>query len=76
MRIALWTLRNTVNVVFGAAIVRATFCGTSSADTTFANDYNDAEAMTRHQSRYHGNRPFAIIQIRGVLSCEFDSLMP
>jgi hypothetical protein len=30
-----------------------------------ADDYNVAETMTRHRSRYRGSRPFAVIQAGG-----------
>jgi hypothetical protein len=37
-------------------------------DIIFANDYDVAEIMTRHWSRYHTTRPFAFISISGVSS--------
>jgi hypothetical protein len=35
-------------------------------DTIFADDYNVAEAMTRHRSRHHGIRHFPVVQGSGV----------
>jgi hypothetical protein len=31
-------------------------------DSIFADDYQVTETMTRHRSRYHRSRPFAVVQ--------------
>jgi hypothetical protein len=36
-------------------------------DTIFSDDYHVSETMTCHWPRYHGSRPFAIVQARGVI---------
>jgi hypothetical protein len=67
MKIARWMLRNTVNMIFRPLSYVLLLLGLRwPIDTIFAGDYNVAETMTPHWSRYHGSRRFAVVQACGV----------
>jgi hypothetical protein len=69
---ALRTLKSTVNVVFGAAIVGLILVGTSSADTYHpCGDHNVAKTRTHRPSQDHGSGRFVGFQAAQVIVPRF-----